>query len=108
MTRDDLEAAIWRLLPVNETAADPAIVLHIVALAEAYADDAADTAQAVRKRRAAILAADVPLKPCGTRAAYVRHLRHGEDPCRPCRDAMAEHRRLHRAARAARAMGLAS
>ena len=27
------------------------------------------------------------LKPCGTRAAYMRHLRRGEDPCGACRDA---------------------
>ncbi|MEV4671007.1 hypothetical protein AB0K34_05070 [Actinomadura sp. NPDC049382] len=26
-------------------------------------------------------------KPCGTRAAYMRHLRHGEEPCRACKDA---------------------
>ncbi|MCP2339217.1 hypothetical protein [Actinomadura rupiterrae] len=25
-----------------------------------------------------------PLKPCGTVAAYSRHLYHGEDPCREC------------------------
>jgi hypothetical protein len=24
------------------------------------------------------------LRPCGTRAAYVRHQRHGEDPCEKC------------------------
>jgi hypothetical protein len=27
------------------------------------------------------------LKPCGTRAAYRRHLRKGEYPCIPCLDA---------------------
>lgn len=27
------------------------------------------------------------LKPCGTEAAYVRHLRRGERPCQACRDA---------------------
>lgn len=25
-----------------------------------------------------------PLKPCGTRAAYVRHLAYGQKPCEPC------------------------
>jgi hypothetical protein len=25
------------------------------------------------------------VKPCGTEAAYRRHLRHGEVPCEPCR-----------------------
>lgn len=24
------------------------------------------------------------LKPCGTRAAYVRHLSYGQAPCEPC------------------------
>ena len=28
------------------------------------------------------------LKPCGTRAAYQRHRRAGEEPCDPCREAM--------------------
>lgn len=28
-----------------------------------------------------------PLKPCGTRAAYQRHLSLGETPCEPCREA---------------------
>ena len=27
------------------------------------------------------------LQPCGTNAAYRRHLRHHEPPCRPCLDA---------------------
>lgn len=27
------------------------------------------------------------MKPCGTRAAYVRHRRNGETPCGPCREA---------------------
>ena len=27
------------------------------------------------------------LQPCGTRAAYKRHLRRGEEPCRECREA---------------------
>jgi hypothetical protein len=27
------------------------------------------------------------LRPCGTRAAYKRHLRHGEDPCDACKEA---------------------
>jgi hypothetical protein len=27
------------------------------------------------------------LKPCGTPAAYRRHLRHGQEPCDDCREA---------------------
>lgn len=30
------------------------------------------------------------LKPCGTPAAYARHLRDRETPCQPCREANAE------------------
>lgn len=30
------------------------------------------------------------LKPCGSEAAYRRHLRHGEVPCEPCRIAANE------------------
>ena len=32
--------------------------------------------------------------PCGERAAYVRHIRHGEDPCAPCRAANVEYARV--------------
>lgn len=34
-----------------------------------------------------------PLQPCGTEAAYHRHLRHGEKACEPCRKGAAERRR---------------
>jgi len=27
------------------------------------------------------------LRPCGTNAAYIRHIRKGEKPCEPCRQA---------------------
>jgi hypothetical protein len=38
-----------------------------------------------------------PLKPCGTLAAYRRHLWRGEEPCQPCKDAnAAEWRRRNR------------
>lgn len=30
------------------------------------------------------------LRPCGTRAAHARHVRHGDEPCDPCRDAYLE------------------
>lgn len=39
------------------------------------------------------------LQPCGTRAAYRRHKRHGETPCPPCREAMAALSRADRARR---------
>ena len=32
----------------------------------------------------------VKIKPCGTNAAYMRHLRKGERPCPPCSDAHAK------------------
>lgn len=36
-------------------------------------------------------------QPCGTVAAYKRHLRNGETPCEPCREAnAAHHRELYR------------
>jgi hypothetical protein len=38
-----------------------------------------------------------PWQPCGTRAAYRRHLRHGEQPCRAC---LAAEREGDRAAKA--------
>lgn len=38
------------------------------------------------------------LKPCGTEAAYRRHLRHGESPCGPCRRAAAKSKQRRRGA----------
>ena len=40
-------------------------------------------------------------RPCGTRAAYVRHRRHGEEPCEPCKLANAATSRALYAARSA-------
>jgi hypothetical protein len=37
-------------------------------------------------------------QPCGTRAAYRRHLRAGEVPCQPCKDANADYQRARRPA----------
>ena len=37
-----------------------------------------------------------PLAPCGTEAAYRRHLRNGEKPCYDCRDAQSTARRIRR------------
>lgn len=39
------------------------------------------------------------MKPCGTRAAYMRHLRRSEDPCDLCIEAVAEDARKYRAAK---------
>lgn len=35
------------------------------------------------------------LKPCGTTAAYFRHIRAGEETCQPCRDAMTAQRKRY-------------
>lgn len=35
------------------------------------------------------------LKPCGTRAAYCRHISRREEPCDPCKAAHAEYRRAY-------------
>lgn len=36
------------------------------------------------------------LQPCGTYAAYQRHVKAGESPCVGCRQASAEYRRTYR------------
>lgn len=69
--RDEFEAVVWhiagrRLLPAE--------VERIVAAGDEY-------------RRTARYRDDV--KPCGTPAAYMRHLRRQEPPCRECLDARA-------------------
>jgi len=47
-----------------------------------------------------------PTRPCGTKAAYRRHQRHGETPCTECRQAAsrwhADYRRAQRKAAALR------
>ena len=43
------------------------------------------------------------LKPCGTPAAYRRHIRHSEPICEPCRQAEARRGRDYRRRRATRA-----
>lgn len=40
------------------------------------------------------------LAPCGTRAAYERHRRRNEEPCRACKDASAAYQRNRSAGRA--------
>jgi hypothetical protein len=40
-----------------------------------------------------------PLAPCGTRAAYERHLRHGEHPDFACKVASARYTAARRAAK---------
>lgn len=37
------------------------------------------------------------VKPCGTRAAWLRHRKNGETPCEPCREAAARESRERRA-----------
>ena len=39
------------------------------------------------------------VEPCGTSAAYQRHIRHGETPCDACRQAVNTDRRNRRAAK---------
>lgn len=75
MARDEFEAIVWKVLGrytqcprVNDVAA-------ILGAADAYRH-APKHPWALRK-----------LKPCGTEAAYHRHLRHGQPACRPCLDA---------------------
>jgi len=58
--------------------------------------------QAPAQRRKPGQHSDLLTKPCGTAAAYRRHLRHGENPCSACaaaqRLAWAERRARHGAA----------
>ena len=77
--RDDFEATVWR---VAGRRLRPLEVARIVAAADVY-------------RRSARYREDV--KPCGTPAAYMRHLRRREPPCQQCLDARAQQERAKRA-----------
>lgn len=46
-----------------------------------------------------------PLKPCGTYAAYIRHVRHGEVPCEMCAQAALDQRQAGRKERAVKPCG---
>ena len=55
-----------------------------------YYADSDEAVQVMDEKRAELRAADptwMVLKPCGTHAAYHRHLRNSEKPCTPCRKA---------------------
>lgn len=43
----------------------------------------------------------ITLRPCGTEAAYVRHLRYGEKPCEACRKVHARKHALRQNVRVA-------
>lgn len=45
------------------------------------------------------------LKPCGTHAAYRRHIAHGEDPCEACLEAEREYKRNRRAEKGSKPRG---
>lgn len=52
-----------------------------------YHIDPLEALRVMNDKRAELKAADPTwntLKPCGTHAAYHRHLRHNEKPCLPC------------------------
>lgn len=59
--------------------------------------------RAIRRERRGITAEIQPIQPCGTRAAYVRHRKHGEEPCEDCREANRTWNREDRRMRAAAA-----
>ena len=59
----------------------------------------------IDRRRAAVLVEAGQLRPCGTKAAYNRHVNRGEKPCDDCRAAA---RMLRRIARARRSTGLST
>lgn len=77
--RGDFEAVVWR---VAGRRLRPLEVARIVAAGDVY-------------RRTARYREDV--KPCGTPAAYMRHLRRREPPCQRCLDARAQQERAKRA-----------
>lgn len=80
-TRDGFEALVWRIAGRR---LDPREIGAIVRAAEAW-------------RGTARYRDDV--RPCGTVAAYHRHLRRGEPPCASCLEAVAAAAREARASR---------
>ncbi len=84
----DLEAVVRRELAAAVLVVDPSDTAALIAIRRRILD------QAQARRWAWWL-----LKPCGTPAAYRRHLRHGEKPCSGCRFAEAQRARAASARR---------
>ena len=76
---DQLETVLRRELDAAVQVVDPSDTAALTAIRRRILD------QAQARRWAWWL-----LKPCGTSAAYRRHLRHGEKACAPCRNAEAQ------------------
>ncbi len=75
---DELETVLRRELAAAVQAVDPSDTTALTAIRRRILDQA----QAYRWE-------PWRLRPCGTAAAYRRHLRHGEKPCRQCMEANA-------------------
>ena len=103
MTRDELEAVIWRH-GARRAVDVQAILLAADDYATTQAIDAVSEKTAQERRRAILAEAareKRDLKPCGTWAAYRRHLYRHEPVCDACRDAAVTDTRVRRAARKA-------
>lgn len=104
--RDQLEALIWRTLP----GIVPGHVDALLHAADRYADLAANEVINRTEGSDRLYAAATEtcvrvtdLAPHGTRAAYVRHKRNGEQPCEPCIHAFRAYTRNRARARRERA-----
>lgn len=94
---------VWRALPTPRDPRDLAVIAHQLGhpvaavaavirlhgrtpepLAQQVAEQAEEAAERHQPRRLGR-----PMRPCGTRAAYQRHLDRGEWPCDPCAEASA-------------------
>lgn len=84
MVRDEFEAVVWQQLGAYAT---NAIVDRILFAADSYAITEGGITAERRAELGTVLdrkwSADI-VRPCGTDAAYRRHVRHGEKPCPQC------------------------
>lgn len=84
MTRDQFEAVVWQQLGAYATIA---IVDRILIAADSYTITQGGITAERRDELGTVLdrkwSPDI-VRPCGTDAAYRRHIRHGEKPCPQC------------------------
>jgi hypothetical protein len=85
-TRDLIEQAVARGELLDEIVVALGVSSDVVDKAMRRMDTITHPAQP-RPKKVVTSTPRTGLMPCGTRAAYERHRRRGEEPCRPCFEA---------------------
>ena len=86
----------WKPYEYHGTGTDTLTPPDYAALLDEIERQETERQHAVMTWASAARAGRVPLQPCGTTAAYQRHMRRHEEPCWPCREAHSHAQRERR------------